>query len=287
MPVPQEQFDESRFLEGIDAARAQLGALQDALESAHRLALAGQLAAGLAHELNNLLTPAVAYLHLAESRPDDDALQRKAVGTATRSLDDASRIIRTMLDFAAPHAAEYADALVIDVVERARTTADAYDAHRRVDVHVDVPDALRVAMQPIALQQVMVNLMLNASAAMAGRSGAELFIDASRDGSGGAVIDVRDTGPGVPEEVAATLFEPFVTTHAGGDVEATGAAGGADPTGSDRVPGGSGLGLMVCRQLVEKAGGSIDLMPGAPGDGAHFRLWLPVRVDAEATNHAA
>ncbi len=270
MPFQSDQFDESRFLEGIEDAHARLAALQDALESAHRLALAGQLAAGLAHELNNLLTPAVAYLHLAESRPTDADLQRKAVGTATRSLDDASRIIRVMLDFAAPHAAEYADALVGEVVERARTTADAYDAHRRVDVRLDIPDDLRVAVQPIALQQVMVNLMLNASAAMAGRSGAELFIEAARDGAGGAVIDVRDTGPGVPDEVAATLFEPFVTTKADAD-----------------VPGGSGLGLMVCRQLVEKAGGTIELVPSEPGAGAHFRMRLPVRIEADAANHAA
>jgi signal transduction histidine kinase len=129
-----------------------------------------------------------------------------------------------------------------------------------IEVIVDCPD-LRVAMSPLNLQQVLLNLFLNAKQAMR-RKGGELRVSVRAE-AGLVKITVADTGPGIPEQVMARLFEPFVTHR---------------PTTDAGERKGTGLGLCICRDLVRAAGGAIEVASD-PGRGASFELTLPKADD--------
>jgi len=126
-----------------------------------------------------------------------------------------------------------------------------------------------VRIQPLALQQVVLNLMLNAMTALHGRRG-ELRIDVAERADGMTQIRIADNGPGIDKTVAETLFEPFVTSRPGRDR--------GDRTGGQ---GGSGLGLAICKRLIEDAGGTIEVGPGwfasetSSGPGATFTITMP------------
>ena len=113
------------------------------------------------------------------------------------------------------------------------------------------PLPLRVRGDPVELEQIIFNLVRNAIEATAGAPRSRVTMSSRRDGAF-AVVEVSDSGPGVPAELRARLFEPFVTGR----------------------PGGTGLGLALCRRLVERMGGEIDLLAERPE--TVFRLRLPL-----------
>ncbi len=131
-----------------------------------------------------------------------------------------------------------------------------------IDLTIDVPDIL-LAISPLNLQQILLNLVLNARQAMR-RHGGSLRITAKAEGSL-VHIDVVDTGPGIPPEIIDRLFEPFVTQRGG-------------PNRDPNEPKGTGLGLCICRDLVRNAGGSISV-DSPPGQGATFHIRLPRAED--------
>jgi signal transduction histidine kinase len=248
---------------------------------------AGQLAGMFAHELSNILTPLLSYAQLALANPEDDALSKKALTKAADGAqraafladallgkrgapDERDRDVESAID---PLLAIAPSACVDDCVRRSlaasfRAPGAAMD-RARLAIHIDVEPGLRIAMHPIALEHVLQNLITNARLAMRSRpddageirvtaalGGCSTWNSPRQDDAEPAVeIRVRDTGPGVPDHVRARLFEPFVTSRAGA--------------------GGFGLGLAVCKRLVEQAGGSITLEPSRPGSGAEFVITLP------------
>ena len=138
-----------------------------------------------------------------------------------------------------------------------------------IKLYIDIaPDAC-VCIRPLALQQVLLNLILNARAAMRGKPG-ELRITAQHCPFGISRISVSDTAPGINPSLASTIFQPFVTGQPTREV-----------SNGSTVLTGTGLGLALCKQLVEQAGGSIA---GAslPGHGAKFTITLPT---ADVTQH--
>ena len=229
-------------------AEAELGRLRDALVRTTRLATIGQVSATIAHELRNpLASIRNAVFYLKRKTTDDQPLLQEYLGIIDQEIDKADAIIGNLLSMAkakAPGKAEVDLAQVLaDVLAR-----DPKAARVRCRMSLD-PDPFVVSVDPDQLRQVIQNLLDNAADATDGQ--AELFVEARRDDQTDA-ITFRDTGPGVAAEVRKTLFEPLVTTR----------------------NTGTGLGLTICRLIVERHRGTIDLIDQDAG-GAVFRIRLP------------
>ena len=245
-----------------------------------RLRALGTLSAGLAHEMNNLLTPMLGYAGLALQRPDDAELSHKALVRTQDAAQRAVGVCAAVMSLArgpqpadAPHVVRVAEAIdqAVAVMEWGGGASDTV-----VEVSVEPAD-LSAALAPAALEQVLVNLLQNARRAM-GPGGAVVVTARGDRTRAGLELTVQDTGPGVPDERAAHVFEPFVT----------------HPVGDEALPGGSadsagtGLGLWISRALLEAAGGSIQLAPTSPKrPGACFRLNLPTPSPAGVSERRA
>jgi len=179
-----------------------------------------------------------------------------------RETDRIHTVLRDLLDFARPEGKEEPGssapppADVRAVVADAMALARPQKAFRSVRLEAEIEGTPMVKLPAQRLTQVLLNLVLNAGAAVAsnpGATGGRVTVRASAAGDR-VRVEVEDDGPGVAPEVRARLFEPFVTTKEVGE--------------------GTGLGLAVCRGLVESAGGEIDLDRGYEG-GARFVVVLP------------
>jgi signal transduction histidine kinase len=252
----------------LHEAEAQLQLLRRELEHTQRLATIGTLAAGIAHEVNNLLTPLLSYAQLAKSNPDDRELQAKAVDRTLAGADAASKILQAILGFAGP-AQQATGADVLQVAQDALTCLPRSPAKDGIEVAIHIQPGVHVRMHPLSLQQVMLNLILNACRVMR-QTGGELKLTGVQRGDGSVIITVSDTGPGIPADIVGRLFEPFAT------------AAGPKPSGKSKKtsksnPGaeehGTGLGLSICRQLVEAVGGTISVNT-SPNTGATFTIIL-------------
>ncbi len=260
------------IVDRLEQAEAELDALRTELDHCQQLATLGTLTAGIAHEINNILTPVLAYAHLARSNPNDTALRAKALERTIAGVEAASRITEAVLGFArTDDAAE--QAVIADAIESSIACLSRDPARDGVRLVVDVDAEMHVRIKPLALQQVLLNLILNALSVLHGKPG-ELRIEATQQPDGATRIRVSDNGPGIPEEIAATLFDPFVTMR----------DNKPSPTGH----GGSGLGLAVCRRLIENSGGTIVLEPTTEErQGASFLISLPTVVSVPEPKKAA
>lgn len=229
---------------------------QEHLVRSERLASVGRLAAGMAHEIGN---PLAAILGLQEllltgDLPADE--QRDFLVRMQKETERIHRVLRDLLDFARPDAAS-ADAgaggsvaaAIDDVLALLAPQKELRDVTLTPMVERDLP---AVRLPEARLTQVLLNLVLNA-ASVVRRPGGHIALRARRDGER-VRLEVEDDGPGVDPAVRDRLFEPFVTTKAPGE--------------------GTGLGLAVCRGLVEGAGGTITVET-PEGGGARFVVDLP------------
>lgn len=240
----------------VERATKRLREAQDRLVRSERLASVGRLAAGLAHEIGN---PIAALIGMQEIllegglEPDE---QRDFLQRMRKESERINRILKDLLQFARPgNRADEDDlspgsveAAVYDTVALVTPQKSLHDVDLAVDVFPDLP---AVALSREHMVQIVLNLVLNAADACG--PGGKITLRA-RPHASGVRLEVEDTGPGVAKEVRAHLFEPFVTTK--------------------EVGKGTGLGLAVCRGLVEAAGGSISLDESYE-PGARFVLELP------------
>jgi two-component system, NtrC family, sensor kinase len=255
--------DESELRSRVDEihrANERLKQAQERLIRSERLASVGRLAAGLAHEVGNPITAMLGLESLLlegglNAEEQHDFLQR-----IQRETERIHRILRDLLDFARP--ARVSDPSVQEepgdvAMSVAETLAllQPQKGFRSVTIQTELPPGLPlVSLSRQKLVQILLNLMLNAVDAMADAGSlGRISISACADVDG-VVIAIADNGPGVPDGVVQRLFEPFVTTK--------------------DVGKGTGLGLAVCRGLLESTGGSIQL-DSSYRDGARFVLRLP------------
>ncbi len=264
---------EQDVLARLQKAETDLEALRTELNHTCQLATLGTLTAGIAHEINNILTPVLAYAQLARSNPDDAALRAKALERTIAGVESASRITEAVLGFArSDNEAEHA--VIADTIDSSLACLSRDPRRDGMRLVVDVDPAATVRIRPLALQQVLLNLILNSVSALHGKPG-ELRIRAEERADGTTLIRVCDSGPGIPSEIESTLFEPFVTTHRAGKR-------------SPPAHGGSGLGLAVCRRLIENSAGSIVLeQPTEPGQGASFAISLKTIASVPIPKKAA
>ena len=253
-----------RDLTESQKARARLQELQHELLHASRLRSTGQMAAALAHEVNQPLTAAANYLRGAQRLLDvaqpDLVRVRDAMGLAAQQTLRAGEIIRRLRAFVARGEMQRRPESVSTLIEEASALALLGARERNVHVTLRLPaDLPAVLVERVQVQQVLLNLMRNAVEAMDTAPRRDLTVEA-RVLPGEVRICVADTGPGLAPEVAVQLFQPFVTTK----------------------QDGMGIGLSICRTIVESHGGRIWAEPN-PGGGTVFRFTLPQAPASEAT----
>ena len=252
-------------LDVVDAYRASAADAQARLAAADRLTIAGQLAMGAAHEIGGPLSIAMVCLDsLSELGTDPESLLRYR-DQATEALDRVDAILRELSEFGLPTSAASATPVaVVALVERVLRLARLHKRCRSIalDLRVDptVGDSA-AAIPPRHLEQVVLNLLINAADAVQGEGEVSAAISLQ---DGRVLVEIADAGPGVPEILRERIFEPFFTTKAPG--------------------AGSGLGLAVSRRLVVDAGGTLGVAPAA-GAGARFVIDLP-RAESVATTAA-
>jgi two-component system NtrC family sensor kinase len=243
-------------IDEVEETTKSLREAQDSLVRSERLASVGRLAAGLAHEVGNPIAAILGMQDLLLDGGLNDIEQRDFIGRMKKETERIHAILRDLLDFARPGAAVLTQTKEHGNVETAiydtATLLGPQQSMRDVDLAVDVhPDLPPVTLSREHLVQVLLNLLLNAADACqkGGRVAVRAFASER-----GVRIAVEDNGPGVATAVRGSLFEPFVTTK--------------------EVGKGTGLGLAVCRGLVESAGGSIALDRDYHA-GARFIVDLP------------
>lgn len=279
------------ILAQAQALEARLRELEAQLLHSHRLATLGTLTSIVAHEYNNILTPILSYAQLALASPDDRDLLIKAVEKAQQGAERAARISASILGFARGDEDDPPPlAHVRTVVEQALACLARDPARDGIAVRLDLPD-LWLAIPASDLQQVLVNLLLNARDAMTlsqARRGGQLTVAAFADDHGRGVLEVRDTGPGIDPAILPRLFDPFVTTKrtpapAPGTSATTPAPGVPGTSGG---PQGTGLGLPISRDLCRRAAGDLTATNAPPpASGATFRITLPLADAAAPPRH--
>ena len=223
---------------------------QQALLQAEKMAAAGRLTASIAHEINNPLQAVQNCIHLA-GREDLPPEKRAEYFELARSELDRLRItVQRMLDFYRPNVVSPEAVDIADLLTHVLGLMTKQLEERGVRVKKNVSDNLpSVNAVNSQIQQVFINLILNAYDAMP--SGGELQITA-RAARDGVEILFQDTGPGVPSDESRNIFEPFVSTKAGG----------------------TGLGLTVSYNIITTHGGALELIPSRI-PGACFRVYIP------------
>lgn len=258
-------------LEALAQATSRLDRLEGEIEHTQRLATLGTLAAGVAHEINNLLTPVISYAQMAKADPGDAVQVAKALDRIIRGADAVARIVQAVLGFAAAEDGQADAANVADTIRECLDCLARDPAKDGIKLIMRIDPNLCVQMPPLSLQQVLLNLIINACNAMRPRGG-ELRIDAAPGRDGSVIITIADTGPGLPRDLLDHLFEPFVSRPT--------ATACSESPGPLRKQGGTGLGLSVCRRLIDAARGTINATNGP--SGAIFTLTLPIATQSRA-----
>jgi signal transduction histidine kinase/CheY-like chemotaxis protein len=239
----------------LDAAYRRLQETQAQLIRAEKLASVGQLAAGIAHELNNPLTSILGFAQLLLRRDDVPAPQREFLQNIESQGQRCARIVLSLLKLSRKdnpvHRPFEIVPLIREMVEFLRYDLDRNGIQAQEAFDEKLPLLIGDGCQ---IQQVFMNLITNAIHAMEGGSTKILEIRAGREGDRVRVA-FRDTGPGVAPDLMPKLFEPFFTTK---------------PSGK-----GTGLGLYISREIVQQHGGTIRAENGKEG-GAVFTVSLPI-----------
>lgn len=241
-------------------AQAQLRERDEALARAMRFATAGEMASALTHELNQPITALVSYLRAAEilASPGEsrDARLPETLGKAASEAIRASAVLRRLRDFYSTGQAARAPLSLAALC--GSVTAAFQERLRRAGVQLACnvgADLPAIAADPTQLEIVLHNLVANAIDALAAADIAPKRIEVSARRQGDHVqLTVADCGPGVAADVAARVFEPFVTTK----------------------PGGMGLGLAISRSLLRAQGGELEYRQADGAGGARFVLRLPL-----------
>jgi PAS domain S-box-containing protein len=231
----------------------------DALVQREKLAAMSALLASVAHELNNPLASIVLHAELLGDEVQGGVLA-PPVAEIAQAAARCERLVRQFLTLARPHPPErVAVALNTLVAETVELLAYAFQVDNVV-VHLHLDDQVPPLWgDPHQVQQVLLNLLTNAQQALRTAPGVrEVILTTQYDSAQDRItLTVADTGPGVSPELQARIFEPFFTT---------------------KPPGvGTGLGLPLCREIIEAHGGTLDVT-SAPGHGATFRITLPVEA---------
>lgn len=253
-----------RDLTESQTVERRLHQLQDELAHVARVSAVGSLATALAHELNQPLAAITNYMEAAQGLVEADApdpeMLRDAVSSAAEQALRAAKIVRRLRDFIARGETRRSVESLKKLVRESSALALLGSGKNEIEVRVALdPAADLVNVDAIHVQQILFNLVRNALDAMEKAPIKRIEIRSAPASDGMMRLTISDTGVGLPPEVADNLFEPFRTTKSTG----------------------MGLGLSICRTLVEAQGGRIWAEP-SPTGGSSFSFTLPLAEAAPA-----
>jgi signal transduction histidine kinase len=257
---------------GFDATLAALRRSQAELEAfyrermvrADRFAAVGEIATGLAHEIKNPLAGLSGALELLAEDLSKDPRQSEVVDEMRHQVKRLTHTMESLLSFARPAKAKLRSTDVNGSVEKVLFLVGQQCRGGSIDIRPQLAAPLPpVLADPFQLEQVFLNIALNACQAMNGAGGGTLSVR-SRAGDGNVVVEIEDTGPGIPSDLRAQVFKPFFTTKREGN----------------------GLGLAISARIVAEHGGHIGYRCPA-GGGTIFTVTLQQARPARATEHAA
>ena len=238
--------------------------MEQQLQRAGRLAAVGELAAGIAHELNNPLTAIQMYSQILRSRTDLDRNIWDDIDTIFKEAQRATKITGNLLSFARTYTPEKRpisiNEVIVSILELHAYRMRVNNIEIAIELDPDLPETMADFHQ---MQQVFVNLVANAEQVMTeAHQGGKLTIKSQKVGE---VIWVTfaDNGPGISDENMGRIFDPFFTTK--------------------DVGKGTGLGLSICHSIIEDHGGHITV-ESKPGEGAAFLVEIPVVTEDQAVS---
>ncbi|HYA86328.1 MAG TPA: ATP-binding protein [Nitrospirota bacterium] len=235
--------------------------LKDLLYHAEKLASLGLLVSGVAHELNNPLTGTIAYTELLSMKVTDESIKaelKKILGSAER----CKKIVDNLLTFSRQRTPSKSLESINDIIDRAIDLRSYWLKLNHIQIVREYDPVSTVFVDAQQIQQVMLNLLLNAEQAIVGTGqtkGVITFRTRLNKEARRVSIQVIDSGPGVPPKVASKIFDPFFTTKS--------------------VDVGAGLGLSISHGIITEHGGTIQFH-NAEGGGAVFTIELPTGTDA-------
>ena len=286
--VKQEEADS--YVKSLEKANAELQAAREESIRSEKMASVGLLAAGMAHEIGTPLSAIIGYAGILQDEERDDPVKADYLRRIESEAGRIDRLIRGLLDYARPTSGNYEEVAIVPLVGDTLELFADRDAFRTVRfIKSFEPDLPAVHADRHQLQQVLINLVMNARDAMP--EGGELYVSACRSHFNGSIrpspcdapvsimgrrrddfarvghmpakdishlpcvrLDVRDSGEGIAPDNLAKIFDPFFTT---------------------KEPGkGTGLGLAISARIIDTFGGRITL-ESTPGKGSTFILWLP------------
>ena len=254
---------EEKLTAQLADAQRQLDSLREQLTETQRLATIGTIAAVIAHEFNNLLTPIISYsqyaLGSAQTEKPDMEMVKKALSKSAQSAEKASKICASLLGLARgqPVLGKIEVQKVVDEVLIVLAREPKKDG---ITLRVQIEPGLTVRGDAVQIEQVMLNLLINARQAMLGRGGSLTIKAARLEETGEAKVQIIDTGCGIPEKLMPRIFQPFFTTK------------GTARAGEQR---GTGLGLAICKEIIGRHGGRIGV-ESRVGEGTTFTLYFPL-----------
>ena len=243
----------------LNVREASLKKAQLALVQSEKMAAVGTLSAGLAHEVKNPLSAVLGYAQLAKRKLTQPEALKKHLDIIEHETRRCNEIIGNLMQFSRAEKGEFHEVEINAVIEKSIGIVDHQLSLNGVKIEKnlasDIPPILGIANQ---LQQVLMNLSINAQHAM-GEDGGTVSFSSAIDADS-VLITVDDTGPGIPDDVAANIFEPFFTTKAAGE--------------------GTGLGLSVSYGIIQEHDGDICVSRN-PNGGARFEIRLPISTMRE------
>lgn len=260
------QASHERLHGEVARLQAELSEANSQLERSRRLAALGEMAAGIAHEVRNPLGSIGLYARMLDQdladRPEQQAVARK-IARAVHSLDS---VVRDVLMFARDLHPRLEEADARDILSEAIELASPGVAVR--DVRILRPDLdggvpARLACDTVLVRQALVNIVRNALEAMVEHAAPPVLHAQARTEGAAVIIEVRDSGPGVPTEALERIFNPFFTTR----------------------ETGTGLGLAIVHRIIDAHGGAISIRNLEPQRGAAVEIRLPVAPHPHSHRH--
>ncbi|MHC4079004.1 MAG: sensor histidine kinase [Planctomycetota bacterium] len=263
----------NKMTQDLGTARAELRTWADRLEKqveektrdlqiaqtqvvrSEKLSSLGILAAGVAHELNSPLTGILTFAHLLLKKAPEDTQEREDLQLIVNECNRCSSIIRHLLDFSRENPPEKTASNINEIIQRAVSLVEHQALFHDIEIDSRLgPSLLPVEVDFSQMQQVFLNLLVNAAEAMPNGGKVTIHSYSPESTPERLVVEVQDTGSGIPKELINKIFDPFFTSKAVGK--------------------GTGLGLAVIYGIVKRHGGLIEVV-STPGAGTTFSVSLP------------
>lgn len=242
----------------LETLRNQVDALQKQLVDAQRLTALGELVGTTTHEFNNILMTIMNYTQLA-MRHDDEEMRQKSFDQILNASQRAAKITNSVLGMARNRSDSKEPTDLSRIIEDALVLLEREMNKYRISLDVQLDDVPESNVNGNQIQQVLLNLLINARQAMP--EGGNLWIRLNHDAETNCnLLILRDAGSGIAEDKLRKIFDPFFTTKAGPD---------------ESGKGGTGLGLSSCKHIIEDHQGKMRV-ESTVGVGTQFTIMLPV-----------